>query len=105
MTTDPSKVIVKTFYERKVFSVAVETQEGGFSPDKVIDAVEIYGLAAMPFTIRFNESILGGKYSARYRMNFDKRSVEISGLDLKITNQEMEKTEIFTLKLPTHFIG
>ena len=62
-TTDPSKVIVKTFYERKVFSIAVELGEvAGFNPNKVIDIVEIYGLAAMPKGVKFNESIVRGKY-------------------------------------------
>ena len=100
MTTDTRKVKVNAFYEKKVFSIAVEAEEDGFNPDKVIDGVEIYGLSAIPTSVKFNETILG-KYSAKYRVDFAKRSVEIEGLNLRITNQEVEKIDLFTLKLPT----
>ena len=104
MTTNASKVKVNAFYDKKVFSIAVEADADGFNPNKIIDVVEIYGLSAIPTGVKFNETILG-KYSAKYSVDFATRSVEIKGLNLRITNQELDKIDIFTLKMPTHFVG
>ena len=95
-TTSPHRVRVNAYYEKKVFSIAVEAENEEFNPNKVIDVVEIFGLSAIPTSVKFNDDIIG-KYTARYNIDFDKRSVEIHGLNLRITNKEVEKIDIFTL--------
>ena len=58
----------------------------------------------MPTGVKFNQTI-AGKYTASFRINQAKRSVEVKGLDININGEEIERTELFKLKLPTHFIG
>ena len=85
VTTSSSRVRVNTYYENKVFSIAVEAKEDGYNPNKVIDVIEVYGLPAIPTGVKFNDAVIG-KYTAKYKIDFDKRSVEIKGLNLRITN-------------------
>ena len=91
------------FYEKKSFSIAVEAADG-FEPNRDIDIVEIYGLPVIPSGIKFAD-IVTGKYKAHLTVNHTSRSVIIKGLDIKITGEELEKTELFSLQFPTHFIG
>ena len=54
--------------------------------------------------IKFNDDMVD-RYKANFRVNADKQTVTVHRLNLKIIGKEIEKTEIFKLKMPTHYIG
>ena len=54
--------------------------------------------------IKFNNNMVD-RYKANFRVDPDKQTVLVHRLNLKITGEEIEKTEIFKLKMPTHYIG
>ena len=102
-TTDLRQVKVTAHYSRNVFSLSVEPVEG-YSPNKVIDSVEIIGLQAVPMGIKFNGDVVD-KYKANFRVDAARNTVLVHRLNLKITEQAMEKVEIFSVNVPSHYIG